>query len=136
MSAKEYLRQLIDLDTYLRARREDYEMVLSMATQSTQRFKDVQVLTSRSLGKQEDFMAKCVEISIEIDEKTETLLELQREARGLIEGLKDDRYRTILTLRYLLGRSWGYIAEHMGYSIRQVHRIHGEALVVFSRNMA
>lgn len=136
MSAKEYLRQLITLDAYIRARKEDYEMVLSMATQATQRLKDVQVLTSRRPGKQEDLMVKCVEVSIEIDKKTLLLLELQNEARGLIEGLKDDRYRTILTLRYLLGRSWGYIAEHMGYSIRQVHRLHGEALLAFSRNMA
>ena len=134
MTAKQYLQQLINLDMYIKAKEEDYELVLARATQSTKRLKDVRVQTSRDLSKQEDLAAKCAQISMDIDRATKTLLELQEEARAKIELLDDNRYKAVLTLRYLSGRSWMYIAEKLHYSIRQVHNLHGEALLAFENH--
>lgn len=118
---------------YIRAKEETYEITLARATQTTQRLKDIRVQTSGNLRRQEGLAAKLTETSLEIDRATECLVELQEEARRLIETLDDNRYKTVLTLRYINGRSWGYIAEQMHYSYNHVHKIHGQALLVANR---
>ena len=45
-----------------------------------------------------------------------------------IELLDDERERQVLTYRYLRGYAWEKICMKMGYSWKQVHRIHGQAL--------
>lgn len=131
MTAKIYLRQLIDLDTLIRARQEDYEVTLAAATQMTLWLKRDRVKTSRNLKRQEELAVRMTEIGIEIEEATSALIELKQEARALIERLEDNRHKAVLIHRYINCRSWAYIAENMGYAVRHVTRLHGEALVRF-----
>lgn len=130
MKAKRYLQQLINLDMYIRAKDEDYQRTLARATQATQRLDAIRVQTSSDPHKKEDLSAKCTQISLDIDKATDALLDLQKEARRLIEQLEDNRYKAVLTLRYINGRSWLYIAEQMHYTYNHVHKIHGQALLV------
>ena len=130
LDPKAYLSQLIRMDTYIQAKREDYELAMARATSITQRHDEIRVTGGKS--SREDLIIRCVEISDEIDRAIDDLIALQREARGLIDKLDDARYKTILTLRYIHCRSWGYIAEHMSYDVRWVHRLHGQALERFS----
>jgi RNA polymerase sigma factor (sigma-70 family) len=60
----------------------------------------------------------------QVNEQNIHMLEIE----NAIRALTDERYRTVLSMRYLDGRSWGYIAEHMGYDLRWVYRLHGRAL--------
>lgn len=130
INAKAYLRQLGHLEAYIRALQESYELTLTRATKVNQRHQDVVVQRSRDLTKQEDLMAKMADLSTDIDQATITLMDLQKEAVALISRLDDNRYRTLLMLKYVNGRSWGYIAEHMGYQDdRWVRRMHGHALI-------
>lgn len=129
MTAKEYLRQLIDLDTLIRAKQEDYEVTMVAATQMTQRLEHTRVMTSRNLKKQEELALKMAEIGAEIEKAVKSLVELKQEARELIDKLEDNRYKAVLIHRYINCRSWGYIAENMGYNVRHVTRIHGQALL-------
>lgn len=50
------------------------------------------------------------------------------EIENAIRTLSDERYKTVLSMRYLDGRTWEYIAEYMGYNPRWVRRLHGQAL--------
>ena len=45
-----------------------------------------------------------------------------------LHKLSDERFRTLLSLRYLDGHSWEYIAEYMRYDERHIYRMHGWAL--------
>lgn len=135
MTAKEYLTQLLNLEMYIRTKQEDYEMALTRATQSTRRHQEVVVQTSRNLAKQEDIAAKCAEISSEIDRATSVLLDLQREARELIESLEDNRFRAVLTERYILCKDWKTISENLNFSYWHVHKLHGYALVEIEKKM-
>lgn len=45
-----------------------------------------------------------------------------------ILNMKNQRYKDLLSMRYLDGRTWEYIAEDMGIEIRWVYRLHGKAL--------
>lgn len=46
----------------------------------------------------------------------------------------DGESGVLLQLRYVDGFQWMEIAEKMGYSVRQIHRMHGDALQNFGRS--
>ena len=48
-----------------------------------------------------------------------------------IKRLKSENEKDVLFYRYIKGIDWWEIAEKMGYSERQVHRFHGNALAHF-----
>ncbi|MGN8818565.1 hypothetical protein ACTNEN_09625 [Oribacterium sp. HCP28S3_H8] len=63
-------------------------------------------------------------------------VKLQRDKGRILEeirSLPDTRYIEILTLRYVDCERWETIASNMHESIRHIFRIHGDALVAFSK---
>lgn len=60
-------------------------------------------------------------------EREEQMLVYQ-EIKNSVDYVRDGTDREILTRRYLLGQSWEKIAVEMGYSYRNVTRLHGHAL--------
>lgn len=131
MTAKEYLRPLPHLNAAIEAKRESYEILLTRATKVNRELQDVCVQTSRDLYKQEDDMARLAQISADIDR----MINLQDEARRLINSLDDNLYVALLTHRYINGRSWSYVAEAIGYSLQHTFRIHGRALYELGKKM-
>lgn len=51
-----------------------------------------------------------------------------REISERITKMKSENERDVLFYRYIKGLAWWEIAEKMGYSERQIHRYHGNAL--------
>lgn len=45
-----------------------------------------------------------------------------------IETLEDEQEKRLLKYRYIRGYRWEFIADKMGYSIRQIFNIHNKAL--------
>jgi hypothetical protein len=54
---------------------------------------------------------------------------------ALIERLSDERYRLVLTLRYINGLEWFKVEHAMHYERRQVFYFHAEALKEVGRLM-
>lgn len=52
----------------------------------------------------------------------------QQEIERRIEKMEDEDEQRVLRLRYIKGMKWEEVAVEMGYSWKQVHRIHSEAL--------
>ena len=48
-----------------------------------------------------------------------------------IKRMRSENEKDVLFYRYIKGLDWWEIADKMGYSERQVHRFHGNALVHF-----
>lgn len=48
-----------------------------------------------------------------------------------IEKLRSENEKDVLFYRYIKGLEWYEISEMMGYSVRQIHRMHGKALESF-----
>lgn len=57
------------------------------------------------------------------------LLRIKREVTDAINAVEIIKYRRVLELRYRNYMDWQSIADRMGYDIRHVTRIHGEALL-------
>lgn len=49
-----------------------------------------------------------------------------------IEDMKNETEKNILRLKYLRCKTWDKVAVEMGYSWKQIHRLHGAALNNFN----
>lgn len=67
----------------------------------------------------------------ELEAEKEMQMVTYREIRQQIRMVSDATEQEILSRRYLLGQRWEKIAVEMGYSYRNITRIHGHALQNF-----
>lgn len=58
-------------------------------------------------------------------------MKLYIEIKNQINLIEDENEREVLRLKYILGHTWEEVCERMGYSWRQIHRIHNKALEHF-----
>lgn len=65
------------------------------------------------------------DLRVEIKE----LCSVMREVADAINAVEPVVYRRVLDLRYRAFMDWQSIAERMGYDVRHVFRLHGEALL-------
>ena len=128
MKAKEYLGQLRKIDSVIHNRMEqlsDLEADISRVEKSnccqagTQLFcsdsriiTDLKKLLTRDIARMHSMRYK-----------------ITRE----IERIPDERYRKILTLRYVEGKRLMDVAEEMFYDYDWVRKLHGRALMEFER---
>ena len=61
------------------------------------------------------------------------LVERKKRATRIIMELHATEHRVVLINRYLCMRRWEDIADKMGYSLRGIFKLHGQALVEFSK---
>ena len=136
MTAKEYLRRIRDTESDLRSAEQDYQRARDdvMNLKAIQYDKDK--VSNSHIGDLSDAIAALEKYAERVNAKWDELIALRTEAEKQIEQIVDGRYREVLHRRYLQGESWEYIAIGLGYSFRQVLRIHGAALVEFAKKMA
>ena len=72
---------------------------------------------------------RIIELDETINRRIDQLIDTKQEIIDAIAQVPDSRYRTLLTERYVSFKTWEQIAVDMNYSWRQVHRVHGRALV-------
>jgi hypothetical protein len=63
-------------------------------------------------------------IKCRIDE----LVNVKTEILEAINDIPNPTYRTLLTAYYINCKTWEQVAEDLHYSVRAIHRMHGEAL--------
>lgn len=69
-----------------------------------------------------------VEIDKQLQEQIAKRVRLRLEIAKVIYDLESERYRYLLSSRYIDGKKWEQIALDMNYSVMQIWRMHGEAL--------
>lgn len=74
---------------------------------------------------------KIIEVEEEIKKKLLALKSFQAKLYQEIELVQDMNQRVLLKNRYIFNLTWEQIAERLGYSITQTHRIHKKALENF-----
>lgn len=68
------------------------------------------------------------EISQQLEQQVERALTARSAVSACLDGVKDERYRTLLRSRYLLGQTWDEVAQNMYMDERWVRRLHLRAL--------
>ena len=74
------------------------------------------------------YIEQMANIEEQIDDKRSELMDKQAEITAAINSLDDDDECTVMTEKYLNGKTWEQVAEDNGFAWRTMHRIHGRAL--------
>lgn len=76
---------------------------------------------------------RLTELKDDLNKQIDMLVLAKKEAIEMIDKLSDANHITILYERYVHYKSWEYISNKLNYSIRHIHRIHGDALKEFQK---
>ena len=71
---------------------------------------------------------RLIELERYYNARERELVDRKMAIHAVIDQVDDARMRELLELRYIDGMTWEAVAERMGYSTRQVTRLHGYAL--------
>ena len=136
MTAKEYLRRIRDAESDLRNAEMDYQRARDDVMNLKAIEYDKDKVSNSHIGDLLDAIAALEKYAERVNAKWDELIAMREEAKAQIEQIADGRYREVLHRRYLQGESWEYIAVGMGYSFRQVTRLHGGAVRAIAEKMS
>lgn len=130
MTAKQYLRQIYKLNEKIKDKQERINYLKSMSTSigAIDYSKDkIQTSPSADAAFTNQIM-QIIKVEKELEKDKNRMKELFVEISRTIDQVENVNEMLVLSKRYLLMKSWEQIAEEMNYSVRQIHRIHSEAL--------
>ncbi len=128
MTIKEYLQQAQLIDEEINGKLEQVTELRDMATNVTSMMTDMPRSASHKVHKLEDTITKLMDLEMEVDADIDRLVDLKKEIMVAINHMPSQEQRVLLTKRYMQNEPWENIAVEMGYSLRSVYRLHGEAL--------
>ncbi|MCD8157764.1 MAG: DUF1492 domain-containing protein [Clostridiales bacterium] len=128
MTAKEYLQQAIRLDERINSKIAQLDALNDLSTKCTSTITDMPRNSSPSVSKLEDVVVKIIDLQNSINNDINLLIDLKREMTNVIKNVNDVDCRLLLEFRYLCGHSWEDIAVELGYTTRNIHYLHRQAL--------
>lgn len=132
MTAKEYLRQLWNLDREIEIKYRELEELRAQIGIKAQPDPNENVGHSGNTSDPvSDIAVRIVQMEHRINRKIDRLINLKRKISEQIDGMENRNYRMILTCRYVLMQTWDDVADSVGYSIQNCYIIHGKALQEF-----
>lgn len=132
MTAKEYLRQLWNLDREIEIKYRELEELRAQVGIKAQPDPNENVGHSGNTSDPvSDIAVRIVQMEHRINRKIDRLINLKRKISDQIDGMENRNYRMILTCRYVLMQTWDDVSESVGYSIQNCYIIHGKALQEF-----
>lgn len=100
-----------------------------LATKASNVLSDMPGSPNRNIHKTEDIIVKFIGMEEELKKEITSLLGTKQYVKDLISQVTDREGRIILEQRYLQYDKWEEIAGEMGYTVRQIFRIHDAALM-------
>lgn len=126
MTAKEYLSQYRDEKLKVERMGDQIKELEALSEYASPRFSTSSSKISDKVGNN---AAKIADKKKELERLISKSLELMKEIEACINRVKDERYRYILTERYINQQKWESIAEGLGeLDLSWVHKLHGRAL--------
>mgnify|MGYP000905123220 CR=1 FL=1 len=135
MTAKEYLWRVRDAALELNRLEREYEQAKADILHLKGIAYDGDRVSGGKIGDLSDAIATLERYAEHVNAKWDELIALRKEAEERIDKLKDGRYRAVLKRRYLCGQTLERIAVDLGYSYRQVKRIHGGAMCQIQKDV-
>ena len=128
MTAKEYLGQAYRLDQRINSKLEQVMSLRDLTTKATATMSDMPGGGSRNVYRMQDIIGKIIDLENEINADIDQLVDLKRDIVAIIKAVENPEYQTLLELRYLCFKTWEQIAVDMGYSTRNVYKLHDAAI--------
>lgn len=130
--AKEYFAQIRKTDRLIHRLDSTIATLRSSLTSIGCELKQDKVQTSGPKNSLEETICKIDELERTINARIDELVSMKQEAFTMINRIPDLDQQNILIARYIDGKKWLDIAFDLNFSISQVYKIHGKALISFS----
>ena len=127
MTAKEFLRQARDIDRRIDHAAERVERLRARLEAGR-----MSRITGMPRGGGSDWTEtadRLIELEQAVNARVRDMCRIKRQAIAAIDAVDDARYRELLELYYIDGKTWEQVAEAMNYSVRNVTMLHGKALM-------
>lgn len=133
MTTKSYLEQIERLDRMIQNKLSEINQLKHMAVSITISPKEVNVQISPDNDKMGNAVAKIIDLEKETDKLVDEYIDKRKHIIEQIDSIGDTNMYHVLSERYISRKELSVIAVEMGYSFKQICRIHGNALVEFER---
>lgn len=131
MTTKEYLNQISRLNRMINNKLVEIQQLRDLALGISSISTGERVQSTPDFDKIGSKMAKIDELEKNLDETIDKYVDLKNRIIGQIESMEDEITYNILFSRYIEKKQFELIAIDMGYSWRQIIRLHGNALRQF-----
>ena len=135
MTPKQYLDQLLTLDRMIQNKLEEIFKLRSTVIMPSCKSDGDRVQTSGSSDRMADFFSKIVEIEKEYDVLINSYNELKREIFQKLNLMSYYKYREIIKMRYVDGKSIRQISARLKMTDRGCKKAHKRALEEFGKIM-
>lgn len=131
--AKDYFAQIRKTDRLIQRLLSTVSTLRSSLTSQSYELNPDKVQTSGPKNTLEETVAKIVDLEADINRRIDELVDQKADAMHRIEKVPDPDQQNILIARYVDGVKWERIAVDLNFSIAQIYRIHGAALLDFAK---
>ena len=132
MQAKQYLRKAKRINSFIKAREEELEMLRFKAESIGSGIAEMdKVQTTHKNDRLESDVIAIIECEEKIRKAVDDLRRLHIEIMEKIDAIDNDDLRLVLVLRYLNLKEWEFIAVEMNYSYQHTLFLHKKALRAF-----
>ena len=128
METKEYLEQARNINIQIDSKLEQVSALRQLAIKASSTISPVPPSGTPDPHRLEKTITRMMDMEHEVDEDIDHLVQLKADIMKAVSRVPDDRERVVLELRYLAFKDWASIADAIGLPVRQVYRLHDEAL--------
>ena len=125
MTAKDYLKQVKNLDLRLQCMAEQLQSLRSAATSIPTTISDMPGAATPNVHQMEDVVVRIVGLENDIRVVFNQLADINE----TINSISDPLQQATVVKRYISNKSWDDIAYELGISTSKVYRLHRAALV-------
>lgn len=133
MDTKSYLKQIERLDRMIQNKLSEISHLEDIATSITIAPKEVNVQTSSEKDRLGSSVSKLVDLKEETNKLVDDYIDKRKIIISQIDSMKGTNMYHVLSERYIAKKDLSVIAVEMGYSFKQICRIHGSALSEFEK---
>lgn len=130
--AKDYFSQIQKTDRLIQRLTDTVDTLRSSLISQNYKLKPDKVQTSGAKDTLGEKIVKIVALEDDINARIDELVSMKADAMHRIQNVPDQDQQNILIARYVSGEKWERIAVDLNFSIAQVYRIHGAALLDFA----
>lgn len=129
--AKDYFAQIRKTDRLIQRLTDTVNTLRSSLTSQSYKLKPDKVQTSGPKDTLGGTIVKIMSLEDDINTRIDELVQQKADAMRRIQNVPDQDQQNILIARYVNREKWEKIAVELNFSIAQIYRIHGAALLDF-----
>ena len=129
--AKDYFAQIRKTDRLIQRLTDTVNTLRSSLTSQSYELKPDKVQTSGPKDTLGGTIVKIMSLEDNINPRIDELVQQKADAMRRIQNVPDQDQQNILIARYVNREKWEKIAVELNFSIAQIYRIHGAALLGF-----